>query len=86
MGGAHAAGCAGPHECGETIVWRFVLTRYRANGILDPSFGGDGKVVTRFKGGAFASGTAARPDGKIVVVGGAGEGNSETFALARYLV
>lgn len=80
-----AAGSAGPHEYGDPTVWRFVLTRYRANGALDPKWGGDGRVITKFKGGAGASGVAVQTDGKIVVVGGAGESNAEAFALARYL-
>jgi uncharacterized delta-60 repeat protein len=80
-----AAGRVGPHEYGETAVWRFALMRYRANGVLDPGWGSDGKVITKFKGGAGASGAAVQADGKIVVVGGAGESNAEAFALARYL-
>lgn len=81
-----AAGGSGPHEYGSPTPWRFVLMRYRANGVVDPAFGNDGKVITRFPNGAFAWGAAAQPDGRIVVVGGAGESNREAFALARYLL
>jgi uncharacterized delta-60 repeat protein len=78
-----AAGSEGPHEGGDAAP-RFVLTRYRANGVLDPTFGGgDGKVITRFKNGAFASGVAAQADAKVVVVGTRA---GRSFALARYLM
>lgn len=81
-----AVGHVGPHEFGDALVWRFALTRYRRGGGLDPSFGGDGRVLTSFKGGAFAAGATAQPNGRVVVVGGYGEGNAEGFALARYAV
>jgi uncharacterized delta-60 repeat protein len=65
----------------------FALARYNPNGILDPSFDGDGKVVTDFAAaddGAFS--VAVQPDGKIVVAGvsrPAGSGPFD-FAVARY--
>jgi uncharacterized delta-60 repeat protein len=78
-----AVGSEGPHEYGEDPP-RFVLTRYRPSGILDPAFGGgDGKLTTSFEDGATAGGVAAQADGKIVVVGNNAWGS---FALARYLV
>lgn len=78
-----AVGHAGPHEGGDSIVWRFVVARYQPNGWLDDTFGGDGRVATRFDGGAFAAGAAAEPYGRVVAVGSAGDPG--TFALARYL-
>jgi uncharacterized delta-60 repeat protein len=76
-----AAGRAGPY--GST---RFAVARYRRNGSLDTSFGGDGKVTTRF--GASSSGVSdavIQSDGKIVAVGFAAADRSDsTFALARY--
>jgi uncharacterized delta-60 repeat protein len=59
---------------------RFALARYRGGGTLDPTFGGDGKVTTRFAGSGFAADLAVQADGKIVVVGKA----NDKFALARY--
>lgn len=59
---------------------RFALARYRGGGTLDPTFGGDGKVTTRFAGSGFAADLAIQADGKIVVVGKA----NDKFALARY--
>jgi uncharacterized delta-60 repeat protein len=81
-----ATGYAGPHEGGDPTVFRFVLVRLLRHGHLDRTFGDHGKVATFFDGGAFAYGAAADADGRIVVVGGAGEGNQGSFALARYIV
>jgi uncharacterized delta-60 repeat protein len=67
---------------GET---KFALARYNANGTLDTTFGGDGKVttnITAYRDGA--NGVAIQSDGKIVAAGGAG-GRGGRFALARYL-
>ncbi|MEX1102343.1 MAG: delta-60 repeat domain-containing protein [Actinomycetota bacterium] len=79
------AGGAGPHEVVEPIEWRFAIVRYRANGVLDHGFGGDGRATTRFVGGAYAHG-ASLSGGRLLVVGGAGPGNAGRFALARYRV
>lgn len=55
-------------------------------GQLDPSFGGDGKVVTDFTSGRdLASGVAIQVDGKVVVVGTSNyRGVDARMALARY--
>jgi uncharacterized delta-60 repeat protein len=59
----------------------FALARYNTDGTLDTGFRTDGKLTTDFSGGIEqAHGVAIQPDGKIVVVGVAGE----DFALARY--
>jgi uncharacterized delta-60 repeat protein len=61
---------------------RFALARYRPNGALDGTFGGDGKVITAFSGGfARASGLAIQADGRIVAAGQSGDNT----AIARYL-
>ena len=80
-----AAGASWPHESITEGVPRFVVIRYRRNGSLDPSWGGDGKVATFFPGSAYGSGAALQPDGKLVVVGEIGIHGGEGFALARYL-
>jgi uncharacterized delta-60 repeat protein len=62
----------------------FALARYNANGSLDQSFGGDGKVTTRFSrtfDGAFALGVQPS-DQKLVAAGSAGG----KVGLARYRV
>lgn len=79
-----AVGHIGPHEFGDPVVPRIVLARFTPGGRLDPSWGGDGRVATRFPGGASASGLVLQPDGRPVVAGQAGEGDAWGFALARY--
>jgi uncharacterized delta-60 repeat protein len=59
----------------------FVVARYTANGRLDSSFDGDGKVATDFGGtsdGAFD--VALQRDGRSIAVGR----GAQDFALARY--
>ena len=64
---------------------KFALARYNSDGTLDASFGGDGKVMTRFSSGfESATGVAIQADGKIVAVGTAGQNFDNKFALARY--
>jgi uncharacterized delta-60 repeat protein len=58
----------------------FALARYSADGSLDPSFDGDGRVKTDFGGGEAADGVAIQADGKIVAAGS----NGGDFVLARY--
>jgi uncharacterized delta-60 repeat protein len=63
----------------------FALTRYNANGSLDTTFDGDGKLTTAI--GAFddyASSVAIQSDGKIVAAGCSDNGTDYDFALARY--
>jgi uncharacterized delta-60 repeat protein len=68
----------------------FGLVRYNADGTLDTSFDGDGKVTTDVGGAAEedqANAVAIQGDGKIVAAGYAnptGSGFHEDFALARY--
>ena len=64
----------------------FVVTRYNANGMLDTTFDGDGKVTTDFNNksdAAFA--VALQSDGRIVVAGVSGTNSTDKdFAIARY--
>ena len=65
----------------------FVLARYNADGSLDASFDGDGRVFTDFGFSDVAYGVAIQPDGKIVAVGNARSGSSRDtneFGVARY--
>lgn len=65
--------------------YRFAIARYTANGILDTTFDGDGKVITAF--GAGTSGIAnfvtIHPDGKILVLGTSGSTTTH-LTLAKY--
>ncbi|MFF7389287.1 calcium-binding protein [Streptomyces scabiei] len=56
---------------------RVALARYTASGTLDPSFDGDGRVLTP---GAFASDMLLQPDGRIVSAGG----TNGDFAVLRH--
>ena len=54
---------------------KFALARYNSDGTLDATFGDDGKVMTDFTAwGDEARGVAIQADGRIVVVGMAGDG------------
>src|SRR5688572_2466946 len=61
--------------------------RFLSAGDLDPTFGGDGTVVTDVVGHAdamAASVSVATPDGKLLVAGQVRHGAGTDFALARY--
>jgi uncharacterized delta-60 repeat protein len=61
---------------------KFALARYRHDGSRDPSFGGDGRVVTNFFGyDDIAFDVVVQSDQQIVAAGVTGFG---VFALARY--
>lgn len=63
---------------------RMALARYNADGSLDSTFSGDGKVLTNLTPGSdYAMGVALQADGKIVVTGVAG-GLGGRVAVARY--
>jgi uncharacterized delta-60 repeat protein len=81
---------AGDVETRPLGPFKFALARFRADGELDPSFGGDGRVTTRFprsrSTGSAAFGVAAQSGGKIVAAGDADvRGKGFPFAAARYL-
>jgi uncharacterized delta-60 repeat protein len=63
---------------------RFALARYTADGTLDATFGGDGRVTTNFTTEhEGATEVAIEASGKIVAVGSAGQTHAR-FAVARY--
>jgi uncharacterized delta-60 repeat protein len=66
---------------------RFAIARFNPGGGLDPTFSGDGKVLTNLSSGPdWGIGAALQPsDGKVVVVGRTG-GSGGRFAVARYHV
>ncbi len=73
-----------PHEFGDRFgPGKFALIRYRTDGRLDPSFGGDGTVKVRFgRQHAAAEDVALEADGDLVAVGGV-SGRGGRFALVR---
>lgn len=67
-------------------TYDFALTRYQADGSVDPTFGRDGKVTTDFASSFdWAYALALQPDGRIVVGGVTDASGSHDFGLARYL-
>jgi uncharacterized delta-60 repeat protein len=63
----------------------FALVRYLPDGSLDPSFGGDGAVLTSFGPGVDqAYGVAVEPNGTIVAAGRSFNGADYDFAVVRY--
>ncbi len=67
-------------------TYDFALTRYQADGSVDPSFGHEGKVITDFATSFdWAYALVLQPDGKIVVGGVTDASGSRDFGLARYL-
>jgi uncharacterized delta-60 repeat protein len=65
---------------------RFAVARYRKNGTLDTTFGGDGKVTTRiWPGGNAARAVAIASNGRIVVAGQTSGPEGSAIAVVRYL-
>ena len=63
----------------------FAVARYNADGSLDSTFGGQGRLVSPIGTGAdYGRAVAVQPDGMIVVAGYATVGSNYDFALARY--
>jgi uncharacterized delta-60 repeat protein len=63
----------------------FALVRYNADGSLDTSLNGTGKVTTAIGAGRdVARALALQPNGKLVVAGESSNGSNNDFALVRY--
>ena len=65
----------------------FALARYNANGSLDASFDGDGRVFTDFGFGDVVNALSIQPDGKLIAAGIAKSSSSRDaneFGVARY--
>ena len=78
---------AGGVLCADGGCAGFALARYRRDGRLDRSFGGDGRVATLDRGLGIATAVVANSDGSLVVGGPAAEDANRTdpIALAKYL-
>jgi uncharacterized delta-60 repeat protein len=64
----------------------FLIARYNVDGTFDTTFRNTGKVLTDFgSGDDFAYEVSLQADGKILVVGRAGDGSASGFGVARYL-
>jgi uncharacterized delta-60 repeat protein len=70
---------------GGSSAAEFALTRYLANGALDPSFGSGGRVVTPISSANdHLFDLAVQSDGKLVAAGWTFLGGGPHIALARY--
>ena len=70
---------------GSGTDWNIALARYNADGSLDTSFSGDGKLTTTFGSrNDYGNAIALQADGRIIVAGSSLSTNSD-FALLRYL-
>jgi len=84
------AGLAGEAAPGKsTIHLPLVLRRsvlfIESSGVLDTSFGQDGRVLTNFGGGRdWGRALVIQPDGKLVIAGYTFSGNSYDVVVARY--
>jgi uncharacterized delta-60 repeat protein len=80
------AGSSYDNDAGHKV---FAVARFNSDGTLDPTFGGDGRVLTPIStaddaGDEEAFALALAPDGAIVLAGGTGIFPAD-FAAARYL-
>ncbi len=65
-------------------IYDFVLVRYNANGSLDTSFDGDGKLTLDFDAGIDIGGDVVQQaDGKLVITGRSKINNQFQIAIAR---
>jgi uncharacterized delta-60 repeat protein len=70
---------------GGSSASEFALTRYLADGVLDPSFGSGGRVVTPISSANdHLFDLAVQPDGKLVAAGWSFQGGGPHIVLARY--
>lgn len=68
-----------------TPNWDFALVRYNADGSLDTTFSGDGKLTLPVgDGGDQAYCAALQIDGKVVIAGSSVNGAIKDIALARF--
>lgn len=72
---------AGTSQNNSSQVTSFFVTRYNANGTVDNSFGDMGTVITTMGNYAGPNSMVIQRDGKIVVLGPLGAGNS---VIVRY--
>jgi len=63
-----------------TSYGNFALARYQPNGVLDSTFGKDGKIVTTIRQDDRSQCMALQPDGKIILAGDA----DWNFGMVRY--
>ena len=84
------AGFAGQPESEETLIHMPMVLRrpvrfIESSGVLDTSFGQDGRVLTNFDGGdEWGNALVIQPDGKLVIAGYTFTGSSNDVVVARF--
>ena len=80
------AGSATRRSAAGIAETNLAVARYLADGTLDRTFDGDGKVITDVAGDDFARDVAVLPDGDVLVVGTAeaDDGESSEIVAVRY--
>jgi uncharacterized delta-60 repeat protein len=71
-------------DTGAAGAFDLALARLTPGGLPDPSFDGDGQVVTNLGGDEHGNAVALQADGKIVLAGWSTVAGSADFAVARY--
>lgn len=72
--------------CWNGSKWEFCVARYLPIGVLDPSFGSGGKVITSITtANNVARSIALQADGRLVLAGECVNGTNADFCLVRYL-
>jgi uncharacterized delta-60 repeat protein len=64
--------------------YQIAMARYEADGSLDTTFNGTGKVLTSASSNDEGNAIALQTDGKIVVSGVARNGSNQDFSILRY--
>lgn len=64
--------------------FRVALARYTSDGVLDPTFGAGGTVVSDFGESLYLRAMSFQPDGKIVVTASPNSSSAQVFLVARY--
>ncbi len=65
-------------------VGDLAIARYNADGSLDTTFDGDGKITTDLKREDYGNDVALQSDGKIVVAGYVSDSSASDLAVVRY--
>jgi uncharacterized delta-60 repeat protein len=70
--------------CSNGANFNFCAVRYNANGTLDATWNGTGKVITAVVGAREVTATTLQPDGKVLLAGSCSNGTNNDFCAARY--
>ena len=75
---------AGRAAMGTAQTFDVALVCYRTDGVVDATFGVNGRLVRDYGEDDAANGVVIQPDGKIVIAGYASDGGTYDFLVARF--